>query len=912
MLTMAPPPHGFRTAGASARLAAAVALSESRLSVSIVGGGPVGLLLALRLVEFPGGGLLVSVTVFDERWVKGTDGKYSWAIGSGEDWLEEASATVLTLPDDVVELLGASCCGDETLRHLSSGERIWPRSRNVSTARLQEALLQRVQEADVCGSINLAVGPPADLREALRRDKAPEEADLAALHTWLEALDGSPVALADGPLADLARAALGAELCGSGGGVGSDMGEVLVVSIEEGEVPSQSRLLSMALSCSQPRYFYNPDGVGRSAQLGIRLLGSEAVLLAKAFGWESEPSTSRARHALYRRGSNNEELASLERLLQAASGVRDVFHDGLAMFGLQEGQVASVSLVSAGPTSSMQAYVGTMPKGAKVCCLMDSGSCAGVEAWPHLDTPCAQSGESCGRVCRGTVGGFEAAGALAGILHADAPPRACECFMQGRRRGTGSPRPFGQATTSVEAASVEQVESLLVGRLAFWIADLSKDLNAGGEGAVSSPSAEEIRAAGAAAKLSDASLALLQQALSGGGGGSGCGPEPEGGRAGVGAWLAALRAGAEASPSAAFAVALRARAALESGEPLQALALLSPTSETSGSDDVQAPPRSLESDSLARVVRAEAYLRVGLLEKALQDCEQALSLDPEGSQALMVRGEVHLRMGHFAEAVQDCDLVVDREPSCVSAYAVRGEARLRLGRAEEALMDCEWALAHGRRAATVLAVRGEAHRHLGSLREAICDCEEALRENAACAEALGVRGQARLDLGDMEAALADLSRAIEVGRSPIAGAATAGMLPAPSSSTATSPTFLARWLVARGEAQVTLHNYAEAIQDCSEALSLQNSASEVALARAVRGEANLLSGNWEAALADCDEALSREPADAYTLAVRGQANLLLGNKEEAVRDTDEALDICPKMEYAARVRDRAWSQLRQA
>lgn len=78
---------------------------------------------------------------------------------------------------------------------------------------------------------------------------------------------------------------------------------------------------------------------------------------------------------------------------------------------------------------------------------------------------------------------------------------------------------------------------------------------------------------------------------------------------------------------------------------------------------------------------------------ALDDCDEALALQPDWPATLDSRGLVELRLGHLAKAVADYDSALRLDPKQASALFGRGLAKLRLGKVDEGKADLAAALA---------------------------------------------------------------------------------------------------------------------------------------------------------------------------------------------------------------------------
>ena len=75
--------------------------------------------------------------------------------------------------------------------------------------------------------------------------------------------------------------------------------------------------------------------------------------------------------------------------------------------------------------------------------------------------------------------------------------------------------------------------------------------------------------------------------------------------------------------------------------------------------------------------RCWARAVVGILQKALADCNEALRLMPNNAATLESRGVVFLKMTQFDAAVSDYDAALRLNPNLASALYGRGMAKLK-------------------------------------------------------------------------------------------------------------------------------------------------------------------------------------------------------------------------------------------
>lgn len=812
----------------------------------VLGGGPVGLTLALRLVELDSR-RLTNITVYDPRFHRDEDGNTRWL--RQECSAEDKDLRVFHIPTYVLDRLGGN---SEASKEAFEGEETFFGAKSIGSQELQDRLLARLQEADLESSITLLAGPPPYVLDKLQVGSYQD--GLCGYRSWIEATESHLVVATDqqGVLAGQAFSDMLDPMQSVSGSCASLEPEeplyILGAAVKEEEV-RQPRALTSALNAAQRRYFYGADGLTKRGHLGVRLRRSEFDHAVEVCG-STIPAT------MWDRQTGPEETVSLGlgRLESQLPWLLPLIQEGAAMFDIDESWVESVMLSCSGGSSSSsgprespwakESFTCNSGRGSKIAVLPDYG------ASPQDSTPVIPPCWG-GRPGSGLTESLEAADALAKVLLSCAPLAAYESFARGLTKPRGQRGRKAQAAVVPEPPPDGSIESCV----RAWLPK------------VQAPSS---------APVSDEDLMRACQ--------------HNGGSTAARCWskdvLATLVwppvedsapcANAAEDRCGMFTKALEAWSILISGNPESALQHLDQALEEYGGQ---------VEDVLWLTVRAEALLKQGCLKEARKACSLALKLDPRSTLGTLVRAEVNLRSGYLPDACEDCDAVVQQESGCAAAYALRGEARLGLGRAVEAVMDCDWALAHGLKALAVLTVRGAAHRLLGNLQEAFDDCDEALRIDPTCGEALCVRGQALLELGDARRAEADLSKVMETT----------------TANGKSTSSLLSRALTARAEARVALQRYDEACRDCDEALTH----GPCLLALAVRAEAKLLSGRYQEAVQDCTEVLASNPTDSFTFAIRAEARLRLGQTSEALQDCDQALELCPSLEFATSVRERA-------
>ncbi len=250
----------------------------------------------------------------------------------------------------------------------------------------------------------------------------------------------------------------------------------------------------------------------------------------------------------------------------------------------------------------------------------------------------------------------------------------------------------------------------------------------------------------------------------------------------------------------------------------------------------------------AWALRADALARDGAPERALEEYDRALALDPALVRAHRGRAVTRGGTGDYEGALADLDRVLELEP------------------------DNPWNV----------ILRGEHHRLARHHDEAVADLSEGIRRNPTSEFALASRGAAHERHGDLDAALADFDHALEL-----------------------KPDYA--WALAR-RARVWrgLGDQTRRLADLDRALALQP---DWAWGRCERGDALRVTGRDQEALADYDRALELDPGYASAYASRGVSLSNLGRNEEALADLDRALALNPGYAWALAMRARVRRRL---
>lgn len=167
------------------------------------------------------------------------------------------------------------------------------------------------------------------------------------------------------------------------------------------------------------------------------------------------------------------------------------------------------------------------------------------------------------------------------------------------------------------------------------------------------------------------------------------------------------------------------------------------------------------------VNRGIAYRRVGAIELALEDYEEAIHLNPDAADAFNNRGNALRAKEEFDLAIRDYNEAIRLDPHYAHAFNNRGIVFLDMGNPGRAILDFDRAIAEDRSYANAFRNRGIARTHLALFDRALEDFAAAFALNPAIghgdeyALALYGRGLARQRDND-PAGSEDIDRAMRL------------------------------------------------------------------------------------------------------------------------------------------------------
>jgi lipoprotein NlpI len=160
--------------------------------------------------------------------------------------------------------------------------------------------------------------------------------------------------------------------------------------------------------------------------------------------------------------------------------------------------------------------------------------------------------------------------------------------------------------------------------------------------------------------------------------------------------------------------------------------------------------------------RGIAYARKGQYDRAIEDLDQAIRLNPNYAAAFNNRGSAYSAKGDLDRAIADYREAIRLDPKIAAAFNNRGFAYSWKGDLDRAIADHSEAIRLNPKYALAFLNRGNEYRAQGDFDRAIADYSEGIRLNPQFTFVLLNRGVAYYYVGSLPKALADLNQASEL------------------------------------------------------------------------------------------------------------------------------------------------------
>ena len=160
--------------------------------------------------------------------------------------------------------------------------------------------------------------------------------------------------------------------------------------------------------------------------------------------------------------------------------------------------------------------------------------------------------------------------------------------------------------------------------------------------------------------------------------------------------------------------------------------------------------------------RGLAYVEKGEFDRAIEDFDKAIGLNPEYADAYFNRGTAHSTLNQHEKAIENYNKAIELDPNLALAYSNRGLAYYSLNKHDEAIADYNEAIELDPNFALAYYNRGLAYYSLNKHDEAIADWNKAIELDPNLALAYNNRGAAYDSLKKYDEAIADYNEAIKL------------------------------------------------------------------------------------------------------------------------------------------------------
>lgn len=287
----------------------------------------------------------------------------------------------------------------------------------------------------------------------------------------------------------------------------------------------------------------------------------------------------------------------------------------------------------------------------------------------------------------------------------------------------------------------------------------------------------------------------------------------------------------------------------------------------------QAQALTNENLSAAYNNRGISFAALGQGDRAMEDYNESIRIDPRNAAAWNNRGNALLNTNQPERAIADLDEAIRLQPRYAAAYNNRGNARVALNRRSEAMADFDEAIRINDQYPAALFNRGLLHAALGQHERAVADFDAALAIVPRTLAVVIARANAQAALGRRDKAIEDFELVSQLDARNVYA------------------------LNALCWNRAVLGSHALALRECDAALRLAPDDPDVLDSRAY---AYFRAGRLDDAMRDYQSVLERNPRAAMSLWGRGAVRARRGDRQGAEADFAAARAISPAVEAEAR------------
>lgn len=303
------------------------------------------------------------------------------------------------------------------------------------------------------------------------------------------------------------------------------------------------------------------------------------------------------------------------------------------------------------------------------------------------------------------------------------------------------------------------------------------------------------------------------------------------------------------------------------------------------------------------ITRSRAYAALKDYDKAKEDIDEVIQLDPKSAIAYGLRGALHMETDRNELALADLDQSIKLGPT-PQVYLARANLHAELGRSKDALRDASMAMLSPQYAAAARALRGRLLGQQGKVRQSLNELREAVKLAPSSAEAHAQLAAALSENGNPEEALNEASLAVRLDPlSPMAYGVRGRIWAARAEHRRARDDFdelvrltegpaKADALLLRAHVLGQLGDPAAALRDADEAVALSRTAETLRQHGGVASAAN----DMPRCLADYEEALRLEPKNTRVYGDRVMIYVILARWDEALADAEQVVQLGEKAE----------------
>lgn len=269
--------------------------------------------------------------------------------------------------------------------------------------------------------------------------------------------------------------------------------------------------------------------------------------------------------------------------------------------------------------------------------------------------------------------------------------------------------------------------------------------------------------------------------------------------------------------------------------------------------------------------RGFAYSEMGQLQKAQEDFQTAISINPNYSSGFFNIGVVNFKQNNTEEALRWYNKAIAIKPDYSAAYLNRGLIFLQNDRTNEALDDFNRAIQINPWGAEAYMNRGMAYLRLGKAQNALDDLDKTIELSPNLAQAYMNRGIINSMLGRGETVLDDMNKGVKLSPKD------------------------ADVYFNRGNVYFAMGRHQDALQDYDKAI--ENDPNYVD-AYVNRGGIYMILSRTQDAIATFDKAISLNPSSENAHLNRAKIFASQSRHQEALNGYDEVLGLNPKNDEA--------------